>query len=55
MSTVIYNCGLTSLPGKLAGLLVHMYNMHPLSESGNNDQDIAYYAQDLHTIITILQ
>ena len=39
------NSGLILLPGKLACLLVRVYNMHPLFERGNNGQNCAYYNQ----------
>jgi len=36
------NSGLILLQGKLGGLLVYMYNTHPLFERGNNGQHCAY-------------
>jgi len=36
--------------GKLAGLLVNMYNIHPLVERGNNSQNCAYYTLDFTVI-----
>jgi len=39
------NCDLILLPGKLAGLLIYVYNMHPHFERGNNGQNCAYCNQ----------
>jgi len=44
----VVNSGLILLPGKLAGLLVYIYNTHPLFERGNNGQIV-------HIIIELLR
>jgi len=47
------NSGLILLPEKLAGLLVYVYNMHPLFERGKNSHSCAYCNQ-IFTVVSVV-